>query len=116
MASSVPLGWLLLIMDDWGFGLSSTPYYLLMSLITFREISCSLLCVAVMGPGLLTHTEVTQVPPLGLASHLPRPVRGWHAARAQSLRPKLSLDFDFSPNMEEIELFDVYETPPGSGG
>lgn len=47
-----------------------------MPLVTVREISYSLFYVAVVGPGLLLHTEATEAPPPGPTSHHPGPVRG----------------------------------------
>lgn len=84
------------MMDVWGFGLSSIPYSSLVSLVTFREISCSLFYVAVLGRGCCL-TEATEALPPSYASHHP----------GQPVRPRLSPDFDFCPNMTEIELFDV---------
>lgn len=56
-------------MNVWGVGLSSVPYSSLVTLVTFREISCSLFYVALVGPELLSHTEAIKALPPGPASH-----------------------------------------------
>ena len=84
-----------------GVGLSSIPYSTLTTLVTFREISCSLFYMAVVDTG----CSLTQKPQRPLLQVLPltTPVLS-----EDGMRPELSqLDQGSLLTLEEIELLDV---------